>query len=252
MLQNHLGLKVFSEVCKQFELFTNPIHVDTTHCKTLLTGGPSAHMNYVYDIDTGDITGLEHNLTLLKATKIPMMLLCETESAAPLNAFFEKQGLFCIGSAQSKYMSLQHFTYTPLTQINIKQVTTPEMMDIWRKMAASNFDYPFGSDDLLFKNFTNPGKHHDTVKLFIAYINDKPAGQSMLVLCNDSSANMWSSVLPEYRKQGILTEMISFRNALAKSHGYQQSVVQCMPSSAPIYDKLGYQNAESFNMYIII
>jgi predicted acetyltransferase len=62
---------------------------------------------------------------------------------------------------------------------------------------------------------------------------------------------MWSSVLPEYRRQGVLTEMIGHRIDLARKLGFDTSVVQCMPMSGPVYDKFGYQNKEKLNIYAI-
>lgn len=249
-MSNHLGLKVFSDVCSHYRSFAKPIDVRTTQCKSFLTGGPHITMNYVYDIDTRDEESFALDLATLRETKIPMMLLCEANISEKMNHIFKNENLTIIGSAQSKFLPLSDINYTPSALITIKEVKTDEMMNTWRQIAATGFDYPFGCDEPLFKDFISSGPH-DSVKLFMAYIDGKAVGQSMLVLCNDTSANMWSSVLPEFRKQGILTEMIKYRNSIAHLHGHTQSVVQCMPSSAPVYDQLGYRNAEKFNIYTL-
>ncbi|MFI4955984.1 MAG: GNAT family N-acetyltransferase [Gammaproteobacteria bacterium] len=247
-MSDHLGLKIFSDVCSHYKLFARLINVQTTQCKTFVTGGPHATMNYVYDIDIRDEESFAHDLAMLRETKIPMMLLCEANTSEKMDYLFKSENLTIIGSAQSKFLPLSHFCYTPSPMISIKEVKTDEMMTTWRQVAATGFDYPFGCDEALFKDYISSAPH-DSVKLFVAYVDGKAVGQSMLVLCEDASANMWSSVLPEYRKQGILTEMIKYRNSIAHLHGHTQSVVQCMPSSAPVYDKLGYMNAEKFNIY---
>jgi hypothetical protein len=250
-MTNHLGLKIFSDVCKHFEQFSTPVSTETNHCKTFISGGQNAQMNYVFDLDANNLSGLADDFALLKSTGIPMIILSETQASESFNQLFAQQGITFIGSAQSKYNSLDEHNHTPSSEIIVQKVSTDEMMNTWRQLAATNFNYPLGCDDLLFNNFMMPGKHHDAMELFIAYLDGEAAGQSMLVFCGDSSANMWSSVLPGFRKRGVLTEMVNHRNAIAKSRGCKQSIVQCMPSSAAVYDRLGYQNAESFNLYLI-
>lgn len=249
-MSNHLGLKIFSDVCGHYKSFSKLINVHTTQCKTFITGGQHAAMNYVYDIDIRDEGLFAHDLAMLRKTKIPMMLLCKENISKKMDHLFKCENLTMIGGAQSKHLTIRDFSYTPSSAINIREVKEDETMETWRQIAATGFDYPFGCDEPLFKNFICSG-NHAAVKLFVAFVDGKAVGQSMLVLCADSSANMWSSVLPEYRKHGILTEMIKYRNSVACLHGHTQSVVQCMPSSASVYDKLGYINAEKFNIYAL-
>lgn len=249
-MDKNLGIRIFADVCKRYKSFSHYIDVPTTQCQSFITGGPNVQMNYVYDLDIRDEQAFIHDLALLRATHIPMMLLCETNSAEKHDALFKSGHLTLIGSAQSKYISLADWAYTPSPAISIREVNTEEMMIAWRKIAATAFEYPYGCDELLFQKFIDSGDH-DAVKLYLAYIDDKAVGQAMLVLCDDASANMWSSVLPEYRNRGILTELIKYRNAVASQRGCTQSVVQCMPTSAPMYDNLHYKNAEKINLYTL-
>lgn len=250
-MNNHIGLKVFSEVCNRFNLFIEPILIPTRYCQSLVTGANHPQMNYIYDINLKNIEGLADDFSKLTSSNIPMIVLCESNMANPLNDFFQKNGLTFLGTAQSKVRSIENFSYTPADKIEIKEVSTSEMFNAWRKIAASGFGYPKECDEKLFKNFLSPGPHHEFVKLFLGYLDGEPVGQSMLVLGDTLSGNMWSSVLPEYRKNGVLTEMIKHRLNFASKLGFKENVVQCMPMSAPIYDKLGYHNKEILNLYAI-
>lgn len=249
-MKKHLGINTFAAACHQFKLFSQYIDVPTTQCQSFITGGPNVQMNYVYDLKIRDEQAFIQDLALLRATQIPMMLLCETSTAEKHDALFKSQHLTFIGSAQSKTISIADWAYTPSQTISVREVTTEDMMITWRNIAATGFEYPFGCDDHLFQQFIRSGQR-DSVKLYLAYVDGKAAGQAMLVLCEGTSANMWSSVLPEYRKRGILTEMIKHRNHVAQQLGYTQNVVQCMPTSAPMYDKLQYKNAEIINLYTV-
>lgn len=250
-MSEHIGLKVFSEVCTRFNLFIDPILIPTQYCKSLVTGANHPQMNYIYDLNLKNIEGLTDDLSKLISSNIPMIVLCESKVANPLNDFFQKNGLTLLGTTQSKIKSIENFSYTPTNKIKIKEVSTPKMFETWRNIAATGFGYPKECDEKLFKNFLTRGQHHEFVKLFLGYLDDQPVGQSMLVLGDTLSGNMWSSVLPDYRKNGVLTEMIKHRLDFANKLGFKENVVQCMPMSAPIYDKLGYHNKEILNLYAI-
>lgn len=250
-MKTQLGLDIFAEVCQQFTRFAKAIPMNTSYCSTFITGAPNLHMNYVYGLDLSNPAGLGKDLAQLRETKIPMILMCAQDLPSPISNLLKEYGLTQIGSAQSKFKSISGEAYTPNPKIQIKAVLKEEDLSTWRKIAATSFDYPYGCDDLLFKPFLQPGKHHEKVKLYLAYINGEAAGQSMLVLCEEAAANMWSSVLPEFRNKGVLTEMIQYRNHIADQAGYAQSIVQCMPMSASVYDKVGYFNEEPFDLYAL-
>jgi hypothetical protein len=247
----HIGIKGFSEACGRFKLFSDSVLISTNYCKHLISGAQHPQMNYVYDLNFNDPKGLAEDFSKLKSLRIPMMILCEAEIAASMGDYFERNGLALIGSAQSKMRSLKNFSYTPSNKIKIKEVDTPVLLEIWRNISAIGFGYPKNIDEKLFGTFMHPGEHHTSVKLFLSYLDDVAVGQSMLVLGDQFAGNMWSSVLPEYRHRGVLTEMINHRIGLAKKIGFETSVVQCMPMSASVYDKLNYQNKEIINLYVI-
>jgi hypothetical protein len=251
LMTEQVGIKAFAEACDRFRLFSEQVLISTQYCKSFITGVHHPQMNFVYGIRADNMEGLNEDFSKLTLSGIPMLVLCESETTDALNDFFKDNSLTFLGTAQCKILTLENFSYIPSNKIKINEVSTPKMLDTWRSIAAQGFDYPKDVDEKMFKNFYQSGEHHKFVKLFLAYVNNIAVGQSMLVLGDTLSVNMWGSVLPEYRKQGILTEMICYRLHLAKKLGFKSNIVQCMPMSASVYDKNGYQNSESLNLYRI-
>lgn len=245
----NLGIESFTEVCNEFQHFAITSPIATRVCKTLLTGSPNPQMNYIYNVDLTNLSALADDLATLRATKIPMMFLVTAEEAEPLQKFMTENGLAYYGSAQAKSMSLDNFNYTPNPEVRVEKVT-PKTLSAWRELAAEGFAYSTEDDKKMFENFFKYGEPK-TVQLFLGYLGNKPAGQSMLVLGDELASNMWSSVLPEYRRRGVLTEMICYRMKLAKEAGYKITVVQCFPMSAGVYDKVGFKNNELINLYAL-
>lgn len=244
-----IGLKSFTETCDLFRIFSSTHVEKTNYCDHLITGAHHPQFNYIYNLKIDNLNALAEELAKLKSLGLPMVILCEAKAAKSIDDFFESRGYSFIGAAQSKQLSLDSFFYNQNTAIRIEKVTTEEKFNLWREIAAIGFGYPTTVDEKLFSNFLNPGAHLKRIKLYLAYFDGKAVGQSMLILGKQISMNSWSSVLPEYRKKGVLTTMIAHRLHQAQKLGYDTNVVQCMPMSAPIYDKFGYQNEEVLNFY---
>lgn len=247
-----LGSKAFSEACTHFKLFTKTIPVPTRRCKNLITGEPDSQMNYAYDLEVDDLDALSEDLALLKKTRVPMTLICDTKRAASLHDYFARHEVILAATAQAKIRELSNFDYVPNPSVILREVNTPDMLHIWRDIAAIGFEYSRQCDGPFFDHYLTTGKHREKVKLFLAYIEGVAAGQCMLILGDTVVSHMWDSVLPEYRNRGILTEMIYYRNAITKQLGYTSSVVQCMPTSDSAYSKTGYQNMEKLNIYTMM
>lgn len=83
----------------------------------------------------------------------------------------------------------------------------------------------------------------DLVSVYVAYVDDVPASAARINFSPGGQfAGLWGgSTLPEYRKRGLYTALLSVRAQEARRRGVRFLTVDASPMSRPILEKLGFQ-----------
>lgn len=87
---------------------------------------------------------------------------------------------------------------------------------------------------------------------FLAFVNDKPVGTLTLSTCK-LSAGIWNlTTLPEYRNQGVASQLVHAALTQAKELNYQQVMAILMPKGMAwgLFTKLGFQEVCEFPFYV--
>ena len=87
---------------------------------------------------------------------------------------------------------------------------------------------------------------------FLAFVDGKPVGTATLATC-PASAGIWSlSTLPEFRKNGVGSALVSAALAEAKKRKYDQVMAILMPKGMAwgLFTKLGFKEVCKFPFYV--
>ena len=80
------------------------------------------------------------------------------------------------------------------------------------------------------------------LSVYVAYVEDQPASIAWTYFPRGHFATMFAgSTIPEYRKQGLYTSLLSTRVQEIRNRGYQYAVVETGDMSRPIVAKHGFQ-----------
>ena len=88
------------------------------------------------------------------------------------------------------------------------------------------------------------------LKLFVGYIADRPVSTAALFLSSDV-AGVWDvTVLPDFRRMGIATDMVSHVLSKASSkHGCDIGVLTASELGKKVYSKMGFQSVKDFYIF---
>ena len=88
------------------------------------------------------------------------------------------------------------------------------------------------------------------LKLFVGYVADRPVSTAALFLSSDV-AGVWDvTVLPEFRRMGIATDMASHVLSEARDkHGCDMGVLTASELGEKVYSKMGFQKVKDFYIF---
>jgi hypothetical protein len=83
----------------------------------------------------------------------------------------------------------------------------------------------------------------DRMSVYVAYIDGEPASAGWVYYAPKSQfASLWGgATVSRFRKMGLFTSLVAVRAEEAKSRGVNYLVVEAMPMSRPILEKIGFQ-----------
>jgi len=88
------------------------------------------------------------------------------------------------------------------------------------------------------------------LSIYVAYIENQPASIAWTYFPKGHFATLFAgTTLPEYRKQGLYTSLLSVRLQEIRERGYQYAVVETGPMSKPIVANHGFQHLTSVYDY---
>jgi len=81
------------------------------------------------------------------------------------------------------------------------------------------------------------------LSVYVAYVENNPASIAWTYFPRGHFATLFAgSTIPEYRKQGLYTSLLSMRLKEIRERGYQFAVVETGAMSKPIVEKHGFQH----------
>lgn len=150
-----------------------------------------------------------------------------------------------------RYQCLKTFIFEKTNpHLTIKLVNNFQEIEDVDFLSALSLHHPQGYMKKFIQGIPETGFKVDGLFCFIAYLDTLPVGQSFLAIHNNVPGLYFDSVHPDYRRQGIETEMIKTRMEFARDLGFDQIVVQCMSSSINIFQKIGFKPQGTLPMYM--
>lgn len=149
-------------------------------------------------------------------------------------------------SVATKFEIPDDWMYQPSDIISIKKVQIDDELVLFDDIAAKCFDDEVGCS----YGFWQKAYTKDVCKLYLAYSHNVAVGTILLSYVNNIAGIYWLSVLPEYRNQGIATELINYLIQEAKKDGYNSVIAHNdVPSSLSLFNKIGFQPQGSIPIF---
>jgi GNAT superfamily N-acetyltransferase len=81
------------------------------------------------------------------------------------------------------------------------------------------------------------------MSIYVAYVEDRPACSAWILFPGRGSfASLWGgSTVPEFRRRGLYTALLSVRALEARRRGFRYLTVDASPMSRPILEKFGFR-----------
>jgi GNAT superfamily N-acetyltransferase len=129
----------------------------------------------------------------------------------------------------------------PVTH-EVRRITDPNQIE--EVMIVQDEIWQTDKDSLARRQLVYEMEHTpESLSVYVVYVNDHPVASSWIRFTKGSRfASLWAgSTLPEYRRRGIYTEMLTVRVQDALERGKRFLTVDAGPMSRPILEKLGFQ-----------
>jgi GNAT superfamily N-acetyltransferase len=135
-------------------------------------------------------------------------------------------------------------------RIRISFVNNKDDLRVWEDTSFYGFEMPSRNREQygvfissFFSEETSPQR------LFIAYLDEKPAATSLLFV-NDATAGIYYvSTIPSYRNKGCGLAITFAAMRAAKELGLDEVILQATPMGAPIYHKAGFRHICQADIY---
>jgi predicted N-acetyltransferase YhbS len=140
-----------------------------------------------------------------------------------------------------------NFKYEPNKDIIIKPVDSIEKLKDFAFVAGTAFDAkPNDVECFLHKSYNT-----SRLLMFVAYINDDPAGTGLIYLDENKEAGFyWDGVLEQYRNKRIGSELVKKRLSIAKEMQIKRIFSQNLVTSQNLYARLGFKPMGKTIIYV--
>ncbi len=244
--------KNFDEWLKEKAFLGNHELYDSGDITRFYTGISYRGFNYIYKINeaTQNISPIiETTVDFFKAREIPFLLCQDVANTNPERSPLLKDlGLEYAQQATGLAYDLSNFPANndTIPGLKVEQVTHPGLLLRWLEVGTKAYGYSSKEGISLFEPLLN---ENSRTRLFLAYLNDKLVGSSMLFLGSESAGLYWDGVIPEARNRGVNTAMAQARLQLAKDMDYSTAVAQCFDSAVGLYKRLGFKEQSLIDFY---
>lgn len=134
--------------------------------------------------------------------------------------------------------------------ITVKRVVNKEYLELWKEISFAGFDFPPQTHDQ-YGHFTaafnlDPDSPQ---KIFLAFLNGKPVGTSLLFLAEKAAGIYFVTTLAEHRKKGIGLELTQATMRYAKMTGSRFATLQSSPDGLRVYQQAGFKEYCRVDVY---
>jgi GNAT superfamily N-acetyltransferase len=168
----------------------------------------------------------------------------EHDSPPDLKERLESCG-FEIGEAESiVVLDAEHVPSElrqPVTH-DIRRITDPKQIE--EVMVVQDEIWQTDKDSLARRQLVHEMEHTpESLSVYVVYVSNRPVASAWIRFTKGSRfSSLWAgSTLPDFRRRGIYTEMLSVRVHEALERGKRFLTVDAGPMSRPILEKLGFQ-----------
>ena len=250
-LKDHIS-KNFDEWLKEKAFLGDHELYDSGDISRFYTGISYRGFNYIYKVNeaTQNISPIiENTVDFFKARKIPFLFCQDVANTNPERpSLLKNLGLEYAQQATGLAYDLSRLPANSDTipGLKVEQVTHSGLLLRWIEVGTKAYGYSRKEGISLFEPLL---KEHSRTRLFLASLDGKPVGSSMLFLGSESAGLYWGGVIPEARNRGVNTAMAQARLQLAKDMDYSTAVVQCFDSSVGLYKRLGFKEQSLIDFY---
>lgn len=123
---------------------------------------------------------------------------------------------------------------------DIRRITTREGL----KDVVQVLDAVYGGPNIwVYDRLGLHLQYKDYLSVYVAYVEDQPASIAWTYFPRGAFATLFAgSTVPQYRKQGLYTNLLSVRLKEIRARGYPFAVVETGDMSRPIVAKHGFQH----------
>ncbi|MEN8242403.1 MAG: GNAT family N-acetyltransferase, partial [Chloroflexota bacterium] len=137
-------------------------------------------------------------------------------------------------------------------RLHIEQVRSEEMLADWRIPFELGYQLPDEVNDLFSSIYQHLGLTvDDSIQHFIAYLDDQPAACATMYYGKDGVAGVWNiATIPEARGKGIGTAITWQGCVDARQRGYEHAILLSSEMGYSVYQKLGFKEKFSAEVYV--
>lgn len=170
-----------------------------------------------------------------------------------LGILLEQQGLQPVGDAPGMAIDLALLGEEPdpITDFTIQKVSNPEMLALWIQLvnAGSGFSESITAE-VAENAAAMPVPLHTIQHLYVGYLDGVPVTTSALLLDSGVAGIYGVATLPEARRRGIGRYMTVAPLLEAKQLGYQVGILQSTEMGHSLYQKIGFVDVCSYELYL--
>jgi len=130
----------------------------------------------------------------------------------------------------------------PLNEgVRVEQVLTVPSHTAFYTMLHQVFDFSYEDVLTLFPVFHLKKEYTNTIRHYLAFVEDDPAGACTLV-CKDGVASIWNlCTVDEYRQRGVAITLLHTMLAQAARDGYTLAMVYSTAQAFYIFNRFGFE-----------
>ncbi|RIW35048.1 N-acetyltransferase [Bacillus salacetis] len=188
---------------------------------------------------------------------IPFSLWLEKDQSSRLSPFLEKDGYHITDKYDGVAFLLQQYKkVTSSSNENIEYIEVKDDEEIRKLVEVSSliWGYPVEQQDSIFRQrksyISSPYSNGGYI---LGMKAGRPAAYSNYRFSSDGRTMYLngSGVLPEFRHQGVYSDMVRFRLEHANSKGAELATCQAREGhSSPVLKKLGFQSYSTYDYWV--
>lgn len=121
---------------------------------------------------------------------------------------------------------------------SLQCATDSQSLEGFQKVIADAFNLP---GVLAQRLLTTALASNDSVELWLATVDGRPAATSMITFTRNMAGLYWLSVHPDFQQQGLATTMVNHCLNHILQRDIQYVCLQTQPELTPFYQRLGFE-----------